>query len=157
MDYCAGVKSDANREGCERMILDKVISSRTSFIDYQTAYKSYMSNKTTEKSNKLIDDYNTLTRLSQELKVLNDAYTSKYLPTNEDGSKDSQKFYDEIMSKYGKLLEMRGQLDQQIYDLYTNDYDSVYSNKSTVDSTVVTGVLWTLIVTLMLYYVIVKL
>lgn len=156
MEYCTGDKNETNRKGCQEKILEKASNFIKEFQDYRTAYGNYINNKTSNESNKLIDDYNKLSKMLQELKTLIDAYTSKYLLPN-GANQEPNQFYDEIMIKYGHMLEGRKQLDQQIYDLYTTDYDSVYSNKPTLDSSIVTGVLWTIIVTFMLYYVIVKL
>jgi hypothetical protein len=64
---------------------------------------------------------------------------------------------DEVKSKYDNILQTRQDLEQKLYELYTNDYDSLYSVKSMVDSTVITGVLWTVLATSIIYYIVVKL
>ncbi len=152
-DYCTDVKSEANKKGCEDLIATTVKEFNDTFKQYDTAYNTYTKDNTGD-NNKLIDDYNNLSKKLEELKGYVDNYSNKYLTTSD--KKDSKRMYDEIVSKYSQLVESRRKLDQQIYDLYVNDYDSVYSNKQFVDSTVVTGILWTMIVTFMLYYIIVK-
>jgi len=64
---------------------------------------------------------------------------------------------DEVKLKYDNILQTRQDLEQKLYELYTNDYDSLYSVKSMVDSTVITGVLWTVLATSIIYYIVVKL
>jgi len=64
---------------------------------------------------------------------------------------------DEVKVKYDNIIQTRRELEQKLYELYNNDYDSLYSVKSLVDSSVITGILWTVLATTMIYYIIVKL
>jgi hypothetical protein len=153
IDYCSKPVSDTNRSKCEEQIFTSINKFNSAFKDYETAYNSYIDKK--DDGNSLIINYLSITEKLEELKRYVDNYTTNYLSTTA-GKQDSKEFYDKIMNKYSQMVENRRKLDQQIYDLYTNEYDSVYSNKQFVDSTVVTGILWTMIVTFMLYYVIVK-
>jgi len=62
-----------------------------------------------------------------------------------------------LATNYNDILTQRKDLEQKLYELYTNDYDSLYSVKSMVDSSVITGILWTVLATTMIYYIVVKL
>ena len=154
-DFCAGVPNDTNRSKCEEQIFTAINDFNNVFKKYETAYNTYTKSDSTSGSVALLNDYNAISTKLTELKSYIDNYTTKYLTTTT-GKVDSKKFHEEIMDKYNAMVESRKIMDEKLYELYVNEYDSIYSAKPVVDSTIVTGVLWTLIVTFMLYYVIVK-
>lgn len=61
-----------------------------------------------------------------------------------------------IISKYKELMEKRKKLDAKLYELYSNDYDSLYSVKPQMDSTIVSGIIWTVVASTMIYYIVMK-
>jgi len=153
---CTNNKTDeGTRKSCEILIVKTLNDFNTNFQKYQGAYSSYEGNKNPGTASALNTEYTEMSKQLELIKTYVDKYTTKFL-TNDGTNTNSQKFYKEIIEKYNKMIEDRKKLDQQLYDLYTNDYESVYSNKPFVDSTVVTGIIWTILVTFMLYYVIVK-
>jgi len=149
-NYCNIGPNDVNRRGYEDLILATINDFNNKFNHYKTAYDTYIKNKTGN-TNDIINEYNDISKKLKQLKSYVDDYTRNYSTVT-----DNSTSYDNIIGKYNQMVESRKKLDQQIYDLYVNDYDSVYSNKPSIDSNIVTGLLWTMFVTIMLYYVIIK-
>lgn len=150
-------KGDETRKNCEKLILNSLNDFNTNFKNYETAYSNYNpTSSDPSTANTLNADYQNMAKKLAEIETYVKKYTEKFLTNNDGTIKNSQIFYNEIIQNYNEMTESRKKLDQQLYDLYTNEYDSVYSNKPFVDSTVVTGIIWTALVTFMLYYVIVK-
>lgn len=149
-DYCL----NGSKDQCETQIYDALTNFGTDFASYQTAYNTYVSSKTTATT----DSYNkSLSKIQTDISNL-DMYITEYVSTNsQKGKLPSGKVYQDIVTKYKKILEERDILDRKIYDLYTNEYDSTYSIKPMVDSNVLTGIMLTVLATTMIYYIIVKL
>ena len=61
-----------------------------------------------------------------------------------------------IIDQYHQLIEKRQKIDTQLYELYANDSESMYSINPTIESTVLTGIIWTILATSIIYYVILK-
>lgn len=149
--------TEETRKGCEKLIINSLNDFNTTFKNYKSAYHTYSneSTPTNHTATNLNTEYQNMINKFKEIEVFVEKYSSKFL-TKTETTQTSQNVYDKIITDYNQMIESRKKLDQQLYDLYTNEYDSVYSNKPFVDSTVVTGILWTLLVTFILYYVIVK-
>lgn len=148
--------TEENRKNCENLILKTLNEFNTSFKSYETAYSSYKPTQEPNADGSLRYGYLNMYAKLNKIKEYVINYTENFLKNSNGTTQNSQNFYNEIIEKYNKMIESRKKLDQQLYDLYTKDYDSVYSNKKFVDSTIVTGIIWTILVTFMLYYVIVK-
>jgi len=65
--------------------------------------------------------------------------------------------FGQIKQEYEQIVNERQKLDEKLYELYTNDYESMYNTNSMVDTTFVTGIIWTILATSMIYYIVVKL
>jgi predicted RND superfamily exporter protein len=145
-----------NQKKCENLIVKTLNEFNNTFKTYESNYLTYKNTPSSVNTeSELRREYSSMQDKLREIKGLVDKYTNNFLKTGTT-TQDSQNFYNEILEKYNRMIESRKKLDQQLYDLYTNDYESVYSNKPFVDSTVVTGIIWTILVTFMLYYIIVK-
>jgi hypothetical protein len=145
-----------NQKKCENLIVKTLNEFNNTFKTYESNYLTYKNTPSSVNTeSELRREYSSMQDKLREIKGLVDKYTNNFLKTGTI-TQDSQNFYNEILEKYNRMIESRKKLDQQLYDLYTNDYESVYSNKPFVDSTVVTGIIWTILVTFMLYYIIVK-
>lgn len=155
MSDCNLPANPENQKKCENLIVKTLNEFNNTFKTYESNYLTYKTTSSGTSEDKLKTEYSSMQTKLGQIKSLVEEYTTKFLTKN-NITQDSQNFYNEILEKYNKMIESRKKLDQQLYDLYTNDYESVYSNKPFVDSTVVTGIIWTILVTFMLYYIIVK-
>ena len=115
---------------------------------YNNAYTTYRDNPK-QPRNTLKD---ALAGVSVDIEKLTGLFEKYKSNSNQEGMTA-----DEVKSKYDNIIQTRQDLEQKLYELYTNDYDSLYSVKSMVDSTVITGVLWTVLATSIVYYIVVKL
>jgi len=113
------------------------------YVTYKDAYATYQ-----QKPQKIKNNLNeTLSELTNGIDKLN-SFIKKY---------ESNPMVEGLATNYNDILTQRKDLEQKLYELYTNDYDSLYSVKSMVDSSVITGILWTVLATTMIYYIVVKL
>ena len=63
----------------------------------------------------------------------------------------------DLDTKSGDILKLRAELDQKLQDLYYTNNSLVSEHKVSYDTTMYTGILWTILATSVLYYVFVKL
>jgi hypothetical protein len=146
-DYCSdGSFNDSNKELCRNSIDQYISSVNTSYTEYDTAftlYKNYPTTPNEETAN------NKLADLTTKLETLENKIINLKQNYDIDLTKD-------IVTKYQAIVDKRQVLDRKLYDLYTNEYNSSYSVKPLVDSTVFIGVIGTVLASTMLYYIIVK-
>ena len=99
-DYCL----NGSKDQCETQIYDALTNFGTDFASYQTAYNTYVSSKTTATT----DSYNkSLSKIQTDISNL-DMYITEYVSTNsQKGKLPSGKVYQDIVTKYKKILEER--------------------------------------------------
>jgi len=129
-------------------LLDYKTNNECEYPSYKDAYNTYQ-DRVKEPKNSLLT---ALIGLNIDINKLNE-FIEKYKsnPVIEGMTQE------EVKTKYDNIVQTRRDLEQKLYELYNNDYDSLYSVKSMVDSSVITGVLWTVLATTMIYYIVVKL
>jgi len=116
------------------------------YVTYTNAYTTYQQ-KPQKIKNTLSETLFGLTNGIDKLNKIIETYNSNQVVEGLD-TLDT--------TTYNNILKDRNNLEQKLYELYTNDYDSLYSVKSMVDSSVITGILWTVLATTMIYYIVVK-
>ena len=158
-----------NREGCEIQIYDTITKFNDDFTNYQHAYNkcyspdgtrtcrinSIKDKKVTEIWNLINDDISNLNTYINEYK---DNFSKNDKLSNGTSSPaGSPEFYTDILNQYNIIVQKRQKMDMQLYELYTNDHDSMYSINPMVESSILTGIIWTILATSIIYYVVIKL
>lgn len=163
-DKCS---NSGSRSECEMQIYKTFTQINNNYTAYQTAYKRCYSS-----SNYICTDISDNTILINAINnIKNDIYNlDKYIENyktiflNKDkltnnttvSPAGSTNFYNDIINQYAEIIQKRQKMETQLYELYTNDSDSMYSINPMVDSTILTGIIWTILATSIIYYVVVK-
>lgn len=148
-DYCNSTSKDQQK--CEYQILasvDDIFKDIKSYDDnncYTTATKS----ESVGTRCKVIED-------GWKTKIQNLNRYIEFYKSNFSNSLKTDLDKNPIISKYQELIAKREKLDAKLYELYSNDYETLYSIKPQLDTTVVTGIVWTVVASAMIYYIIVK-
>jgi hypothetical protein len=152
-DFCKDNITEANHLNCESQILTNIENIFKSYYsEYNNNHKCYQVDNLNNSNCKQI-----FRKLQTDwVKIVTDIenYQKNY-PTY------AQEMVDEennpsIISKYKELVEKRNKLDAKLYELYSNDYDSLYSVKPQMDATIVSGIIWTVVASTMIYYIVMK-
>ena len=61
-----------------------------------------------------------------------------------------------LVDNHNEILKLRAQLDQQLQELYTLNNSLSVENKIAYDTTIYTGLMWTILATSIIYFVFVK-
>ena len=101
-------------------------------------------------SNDVQDAYN---RVNKRINAFNTAISHL---NNVNPPSSYNKSYDSIKNEYNQVTSLRADLDQKMKEIL-GTYDSMYAmNKLHYDSTIYTGILWSVLATSLVYYVFVK-
>jgi hypothetical protein len=157
------------RSDCETQIYNSILQLNKDFTTYQSAYNKCYSqnnintclNKDKENKELITATININTDIQQFDKYINE-YKTTFL--NKDKLMDNKTaspagtdvFYKDIIDQYNQLFKKRQNIDAQLYELYANDSESMYSINPTMESTVLTGIIWTFLATSIIYFVILK-
>jgi hypothetical protein len=169
---CDGLNK--NKQECEKLIFDSFQDLSDKFKNYNDNYLCFVKPGTdssiacdgrniipfgdTQKTTKFENLRTTLTASIAALDMMITNYKTNFMnATASTPTEGTDAFYTQLMEKYNKLLTTRKNLDEKLHELYENENNSLYSNKPEVDSAVITGILWTVLATTMIYYIFVKL
>lgn len=127
------------------------------YTTYTEAYLKYLScenNKLDNPPSSCRDtEPSNTTLLSAISNVSNNIAALKASPNN-NGSLPP---YAEIDASYNKVVNMRNQLDLKLQQLYNLQNSAPNTYQTQLDSTVYSGILWTVLATTLVYYVFTKL
>lgn len=142
----------------ENEIMIKMKDVYSKLTDYNTAYYNCANNASfkTDCNINTNKDFKTLyDNLKDSLKKLEDLINNYKKNYNIIDNVD----FNQIKTDYNKILENRKELDAKLTELYgaINGNDSLYNNQNHVDSAILSGVLWTILATSMLYYIFIRL
>ena len=129
---------------------DQVTLNRE-YSTYTSAYLTYMSCQN-DSSQSECNKHTTppdSTNLAAAIKSVSDDLSK--LPKNDNVTQAN------MDKSYADLVKMRSGLDLKLQQLYNSQNSSPNSYQPQIDSTVYSGVLWTVLVTTLVYYVFTKL
>jgi hypothetical protein len=143
----------------EDNIMNATENINTYLENYKTAYKDCRNKPINTNPQCKISENGALKtaydNLNSEIAELNGFitfYKTNYMPRGFDENTSITA----LMNDYNKILEKRKVLDNKLMELYGDENTSIYNNKPQVDSVVLTGMLWTILATGILYCVLVK-
>jgi hypothetical protein len=164
----------------ENQIITNLNNVFTKLTDYNKAYvcskvsiqNDYFGNTNSDKQKEcypftsasnanvgLLTANTILTTAITNLNTSIDNYKQKYL--NGGGITDFDGSFNKLLEKKNNIVQLRNDLDHKLKEFYNMDNDSkissLYENQPMVDSYVLSGMIWTIFATTMLYYVFVKL
>jgi len=165
-DYC---NNKDKRSDCEIQIYNSILQLNKDFTTYQNAYNKCYSPDNI--NNCINNNQNTKDLITATININKDIqqfdkYINEYktIFLNKDKLLDSKTsspagtdiFYKDIINQYHQLIQKRQKIDTQLYELYANESESMYSINQPIESTILTGIIWTILATSIIYYIIVK-
>ena len=155
-----------SRTDCETQIYNTFTQINNNYTAYQNAYnRCYSSATNICDTSGITILVNSITDIKNDIQYL-DKYVNEYKTHFLDNDKligkttntpaGTSEFYNDIILQFNEIVQKRQKMDTQLYELYTNDSDSMYNINPTVDSTILTGIIWTILATSLIYYVVVK-
>jgi len=155
-----------SRTDCETQIYNTFTQINNNYTAYQTAYnRCYSSATNICDTSGITILVNSITDIKNDIQYL-DKYVNEYKTHFLDNDKlidkttksaaGNSNFYNDIIIQFNEIVQKRQKMDTQLYELYTNDSDSMYNINPMVDSTILTGIIWTILATSLIYYVVVK-
>jgi hypothetical protein len=161
-------KDPNTRNDCETQIYNAFTQINKDYATYQIAYKKCYSSSIittcsdTSDNTILINAINLIKNDIQNLDEYIKEYKTNFLNNDTlidnktQSSSGSTIFYNDIINQYNEIIQKRQKMDTQLYELYTNNSESVYSINPPLDSTILTGIIWTILATSIIYFVVIK-
>jgi hypothetical protein len=116
---------------------------------FNRTYVAYIKDKTNiDNKQSMIEAHSYL---ANTINCLNSNVTNKTVYSDKDIGK-----YDDIKEKYPQLLSLRQDLDLKLQELYRVKNTIPVENKQQLDSVVYMSILWTVLATSAIYFVIAK-
>jgi hypothetical protein len=142
-----------NTQNPQYLSFSNQASKQMSILGDNAKYALYLTDQTVSRGSNNTASIPSMMPPSYDLSVpSNTIYKESFNPTLVPNTGN----LNQVKENHGEILQLRSQLDQKLQELYTLNSSLTVENKVAYDTTIYTGMIWTILATSLLYVVFVK-